>query len=147
MSINYDDLAIAMQRLNIYFLIILFSCTQNKINTSESYNISSIQNTTPHSNHVQNPTIKNILGHWKSISKAQYSEFEIDSTYFYLLKFSSDFHKNKISDSVASFSFDENIIKLQFLKRKNEGLIEFLKNDTLIIYWASGERIIYLRLY
>ncbi|WP_432670087.1 hypothetical protein [Flavobacterium sp. SM2513] len=85
---------------------------------------------------ITNPTFEeqNLFGSWATDLSRAYPEFEITEKSFYIK-----------GNRVMRYEVNENKIKVFYPNFDKTGLIKKAINDSLIIYWASGEYKTYLR--
>jgi hypothetical protein len=81
---------------------------------------------------------ENLFGIWTTDPSAPHADFELTKDSFYLVDYDGDGNfPYEIKDNKIKIYYPENQI--------HRGLIKKAENDTLIIYWASGEFITYTR--
>lgn len=88
---------------------------------------------------ITNPAfpIENILGIWAEDLSGPHADFELTKNYFYVVDYDGN--------GDIPYEINDNKIKIHFPDSEQIGLIKKAKNDSLIIYWASGEFTTYLR--
>ena len=90
-------------------------------------------------NDITNPAfpIENIFGIWTKDPTENTIDFELTEKSFFVL--------DQNGDGNLPYKIDGNKIIVKYPKSLQSGLIKKAKNDSLIIYWASGEYSIYKR--
>ncbi len=81
--------------------------------------------------------VKNLFGIWTKDPNGSHADFELTETSFY----DADFDGN----GYMPYEINDNKIKVHYPDSEKTGLIKKAKNDSLVIYWASGEYSTYVR--
>lgn len=122
------------------FLVLLCSCEKNKQantrNKVESEKVIEKQKGSA----VKNPVfpVKDLFGIWTTDLEGPHADFELTEKSFYVVDYDGD--------GDMPYEINKNNIKIYYPdERVKTGLISKAENDTLIIYWASGEYATYVR--
>jgi hypothetical protein len=81
--------------------------------------------------------VKNLFGIWTKDPNRSHADFELTETSFY----DTDFDGN----GYMPYGINYNKINVHYPDSEKTGLIKKAANDSLVIYWASGEYSTYLR--
>ena len=123
----------------IIVVLILISCKKKNIESSDSLIIINSDQKTELKSKITNSIFeeKNIFGNWTTNLNGPHADFEITEKLFYIVDYDGD--------GAKPYEINENKIKIFYPSFEKTGLITKAKNDSLIIYWASGEHITYRR--
>lgn len=89
---------------------------------------------------IKNPTFptKAILGTWTTDGNGPHADFELTKNSFYIVDFDGDGDRR--------YAIIENKIYIYHPENRIQtGLIKKAQNDSLIIYWSSGDYATYVR--
>ena len=120
-------------------LLLFFSCNKNNNRSSNVADTTDTVKKIEIKSKFTNPSFeeKNILGIWTTDLNGPHADFEITKKSFYIVDYDGD--------GAMSYEINENKIKVYYPSNEKTGLITKAKNDSLIIYWASGEHVTYVR--
>lgn len=120
-------------------LLLFFSCNKNNNRSSNVADTTDTVKKIEIKSKFTNPSFeeKNILGIWTTDLNGPHADFEITKKSFYIVDYDGD--------GAMSYEINENKIKVYYPSNEKSGLITKAKNDSLIIYWASGEHVTYVR--
>jgi len=81
--------------------------------------------------------VKDLFGIWTTDPEGPHADFELTEKSFYVVDYDGN--------GDMRYEINKNDMKIYYPDGVNGGLITKAKNDTLIIYWASGEYATYVR--
>lgn len=81
--------------------------------------------------------VENIYGIWSENLNNPHADFEITKDSFYFVDYDGN--------GDIKYELNDNKIKLYYPDSEQEGLIQKAENDSLIIYWSSGQYATYVR--
>ncbi len=126
--------------VNIILLLsfCLTSCKKQKVRDEETKDVSkdSIVRKKSTISNAAFP-IKDLLGIWTVDPNGPHADFELTKEYFFLVDYDGD--------GEMPYKIEGNDLEIYYSNSQQSGLIKKAQNDSLIIYWASGEYSIYTR--
>ncbi|MEO5775923.1 MAG: hypothetical protein ABIQ27_03400 [Flavobacterium sp.] len=130
-----------MKKIPILF-VLLFLISSCKNQVVENRNNNSKENATivtTQKSKITNSAFEkeNIFGIWTTDPNGPHADFELTENSFYLVDYDGD--------GDMSYEINDNKIKIKYPDFEKTGLIKKAENDSLIIYWESGEFTTYVR--
>lgn len=125
--------------LFLLVLIIFSSCRNEEVKDNGKALEKKVTTETENDTEIVKSTfpLENIYGIWSENLNNPHADFEITKRSFYIVDYDGN--------GDMEYELYDNKIKVYYPDSEQEGIIKKAENDSLIIYWSSGQYATYVR--